>query len=607
MSGNKTGKSVSIITITQAKRFECIKILFKMIQWQTYQNIKEWVIVEGSSRSEDAIVNEKLINDFSAEVKPLINYTIKYIKYTGYKLGGLRNLGNASCSSDIIVCCDDDDYYPPTRVSEAVEKLSSSPCLIAGLSNIYLYDFYLDKLYKFRGFMEYHSSNNAMAYKKEFLIENSHDPEIQVGEERSFTKEFTIPLVKVDSRKSIICISHNTNTYNKRGLCLTGTLQTVQTLDEIDEPITNYIDPEIFGLMKKIYYDEKKSEYDVAYLLGMYSLSFNPMDKSLDRTLLPIMKFAEYCVKEKGKKVAIFGEFDLENEVTLNGIDFIHWKKFPYHHIFNTLILAGPTGILNGLPFKLKADKIIWDYHGHPIGDEKLNKFWNKYNNKVNTILLRSAYQLTECNKILGNMNNYKLIPNGVDLDKFQNNVDNIKRNPYRFCYTTNYESGLEYMIRNIFPIIYQKEPRAELHIYSGLETITNEIARNNMQNLFATPGVCDHGKQPYEIIAREKHLSTFHLYIANIVNEVDTADIRESIVAGCIPLISTFGVFNETDGVKFNINYNDINTAQLIANTILTLIKSGDKLEILRKHLQKSNKIESWNTVCQKIYDVCF
>jgi glycosyltransferase involved in cell wall biosynthesis len=183
----KSIKSVSIITITQFVRLSSIKVLFEMIKRQTFKNIIEWVIVEGSQNKDDAEKNKELLKEFINEIKPQINYNINYIEFSGQRLGGLRNLGNSACTGDIIVCLDDDDYYPPQRIEEAVTKLSNSPCLISGVSDVYLYDFFVNKLFKFNGFMEFHSTNNCMAYKKEYLITNKHDPEIQVGEERSFT------------------------------------------------------------------------------------------------------------------------------------------------------------------------------------------------------------------------------------------------------------------------------------------------------------------------------------------------------------------------------------------------------------------------------------
>jgi hypothetical protein len=73
-------------------------------------------------------------------------------------------------------------------------------------------------------------ADNRIKIALKRVIDPLNDPEIQVGEERSFTHEFTIPLVKFDSRKTIIAISHNFNTFNKRELCLGGTLKTLNTL-----------------------------------------------------------------------------------------------------------------------------------------------------------------------------------------------------------------------------------------------------------------------------------------------------------------------------------------------------------------------------------------
>jgi glycosyltransferase involved in cell wall biosynthesis len=108
-------KTVSIVTITQLKRFECLKILQNLIQNQTYTNIIEWVIIEGSRDKESAEINKN-------NIKSLTQGNIVYLEYKeNRKLGELRNIANKVCKGDITVCMDDDDYYPPTRVAHAVE------------------------------------------------------------------------------------------------------------------------------------------------------------------------------------------------------------------------------------------------------------------------------------------------------------------------------------------------------------------------------------------------------------------------------------------------------------------------------------------------------
>jgi glycosyltransferase involved in cell wall biosynthesis len=101
-------KTVSITTLTQLKRFGSIQILKDMIKGQTYKNIIEWVLVEGSKTEEDARKNaaniETLRQDF--------DIPIVYIEYVpNSKIGALRNRGNKMCKGDITVCLDDDDYY----------------------------------------------------------------------------------------------------------------------------------------------------------------------------------------------------------------------------------------------------------------------------------------------------------------------------------------------------------------------------------------------------------------------------------------------------------------------------------------------------------------
>jgi len=155
----KKKSSASIITVSQLIRFDCLKNLYELIKLQTYENIIEWVIVEGSKNKEDGEKNKLNIEELKKnnEIK---NMEIVYIEYTGKKLSDLRNLGNNKCSGDIIVCMDDDDYYPIERVSHAVESLENSSALLAGCTDIYMYEFFMGKLYKFKGFHNNHSTNN---------------------------------------------------------------------------------------------------------------------------------------------------------------------------------------------------------------------------------------------------------------------------------------------------------------------------------------------------------------------------------------------------------------------------------------------------------------
>lgn len=206
--------TVSIITVTQLSRVECLRNLLTFIQLQTYENIIEWVIVEGSRLEQDAAKNQDKIRELASQS----SLNIVYLEYTGHALSDLRNSGNEACKGDIIICMDDDDYYPRERVENAVYKLGKSKCLIAGCSNIYIYDYGSEVLYKSKKLGNNHSTNNCMAFKREYLLKNTHECGLTHAEEKSFTKGFTEPMVQLSSKKCIVVSSHNSNTFDKRPL-----------------------------------------------------------------------------------------------------------------------------------------------------------------------------------------------------------------------------------------------------------------------------------------------------------------------------------------------------------------------------------------------------
>ena len=107
------------------------------------------------------------------------------------------------------------------------------------------------------------------------------------------------------------------------------------------------------------------------------------------------------------------------------------------------------------------------------------------------------------------------------------------------------------------------------------------------------------------EIIAREKQMSTFELYVSNIINEVDCVSIRESVIAGCIPLVSNFGLFLEREGFKFDMNHEDPKVMQRVALLILNLMKDKSKIDYARNDFTKICKTKlSWEQVATLMYN---
>jgi hypothetical protein len=599
----KKVSSVSIVTISQYTRFDCLQNLYELIKLQTYKNIIEWVIVEGSNNDIDGEKSKNQILEFinSVDTDQWSAFKINYIEYTGKKLSDLRNLGNTSCIGDIIVCMDDDDYYPSERVSSAVEALNNSSCLIAGCSDIYLYEYFMNKLYKFKGFHQYHSTNNCMAFKKEYLLNHKHESGLIMSEEKSFTNDFKEPMVQLNSKKCIIVSSHNYNTFNKRELCIGGSIGLNPTLFEVNldnESIYNYIPENFYNKMKSLFYKEEKSEYDIVYYTGGFGTVWDPKDKTLGGSEQAIVNLSEYWASI-GKKVAVYANILSGKllELKHNNVDYFSWKTLPFNHTFNTIILWRFNGFFSGISFNLRAKNIFWDLHDNCLTQELTIPIYKKYRNKITKILFKSNYHKSEFEnfyKVELDELEYLIIMNGIRVDKFSNNWDNVKRNPFRFCYVSYYSRGLQHIIPGIWNLIKFYEPRAELHVYYGMEMIKDNNFVASMKKLLAMPGIIDHGRQSVEMIIREKYMSSFQLYITNTNSEIDCISIRESLVTGCIPLISNFGVFNEREGIHFDCVEDDTVLNQIGMN-ILNLLQNQDKLDSLRNVFRKSETIISW------------
>jgi len=597
--------TVSIITVSQFKRHEYLKILIQIIETQTYKNILEWVIVEGTQSNDERVKHKECMDLFIANSK--LTFPIRFIDTPfDTKLGELRNIGNFSCQGDITVCFDDDDFYPSTRIEEAVRLLSSSEKLIAGCSAHYLYDYNLEKLYLMKQLNPNHSVNSNMAWKKEYLKNHKHDPSREFAEEMSFTNNFTEPMIQIDAKHSSIISSHKNNTFNKKMICVEASLGTLPHCNFIDMDIHQLISQSLYRQYLDLSKNDDNLDFDIVYFTGGRGIKWSPTEKSLGGSEQAIVNLSENWVK-KNKSVCVYTT--VEKPCTLNGVVYRKWNTFPYDSKIKTLIVWRLLGLIYVAPFPIKAEKILLDLHDnlYPQTQQILQKF-PKF--QIDRVFYKSKYHYechTEKPESLFHSISYDIIPNGIRLGQFLMKKDqpNI-RNLYRFCYCSCYTRGLQHTLEKIWPLIYKNEPRAELHVYYGMDMVSQKEWKEHMRKLLSQPGVMDHGRQSSDIIAREKLMSMFHLYITDTIGEIDCISIRESVASGCIPLLSNFGVFKERDGIHFQFDKSEPKCYTNIAEKILNLLQNAEKLEPIRQMLQQSNLLHDWDTIANKWLE-CF
>lgn len=208
--------TVSICTPTYNRR-KFIPNLIKCIQSQDYPiDLVEWVIIDDG---------EDKIKDIITTICEKTNFIkIVYIELPQkVSLGKKRNIMHEHASGDILVYMDDDDYYPPSRVSHAVKMLEENPeVLCAGCSKLYIYFTDRNETYSFGPYQSYHATANTFAFRRELLKETKYDDSDTFAEEKKFLKNYTIPMIQLNTLKTILVISHNYNIFDKKQIIMHG-------------------------------------------------------------------------------------------------------------------------------------------------------------------------------------------------------------------------------------------------------------------------------------------------------------------------------------------------------------------------------------------------
>ena len=213
-NGSSTEKKelpfVSICTPTFNRR-PFMPYAIKCFEHQDYpQDRMEWIIIDDGT---------DLIEDLVKDIPQ-----VKYFKYDKkMTLGKKRNLMHEKSSGEIIVYMDDDDYYPPERVSHAVNMLKTHPnALCAGASEIYIYFKHLDQMYQFGPYGPNHATAGTFAFKRELLNSHKYEETAALAEEKAFLKNYTVPFVQLEPKKTILVFSHRQNTFDKKKLLEQG-------------------------------------------------------------------------------------------------------------------------------------------------------------------------------------------------------------------------------------------------------------------------------------------------------------------------------------------------------------------------------------------------
>lgn len=347
------------------------------------------------------------------------------------------------------------------------------------------------------------------------------------------------------------------------------------------------------------------SQYEIVYYCGLDPMDWDPRDIGLGGAQQAVVHLSTNW-SHLDHQVAVYG--NLKWTGFHNGVYYYHSRDFNHNLRYKIFIMWSFWGCTpfvdnSGCLHRPICERLMIDLHGieprlYPIIASNLDK--------ISNVMFKTQFHKNTYLQQIGTISQkFLVIPNGVRVKEFSESSPSSpsSRNPYRMCYCSSHDRGLYMILRELWPLIKQLEPRSEFHIYYGMNLITDPSLKEQVTNLLKSDGVINHGHTSLEQVIQERHLSSFHLYYTDTLGEIDCISIRESLVSGCIPIISDINVFAERDGLRFH--WVDQNDPQFrphlkhIATQVVTLMNQPeDTREHYRQVLRQSKTIIDWYQV---------
>ena len=255
----KDRPTVSLCTPTK-NRQHFLPLTERWILEQDYPKEKiEWIIVDDSDNALEQYEPPKELEGIKVNYHKLIE---------PIALGRKRNIINSLATGNIILNIDDDDYYFPERISHAVDSLMETDSnYFAGSKLLLIYFLDDDSLWISNPGLNMCGAG-SFAYKKELIARTFYDNHSTCTEELSFTNNYTEKITNLDENKTMICIAHKGNTFDKHLYRLKATER------KIDD--SNFQKLDWFTSSNK-----NKLEWRTAYreLHGLHDSEINPTSK----------------------------------------------------------------------------------------------------------------------------------------------------------------------------------------------------------------------------------------------------------------------------------------------------------------------------------------
>lgn len=278
----------------------------------------------------------------------------------------------------------------------------------------------------------------------------------------------------------------------------------------------------------------------IVYYCGNSRVKFSPNSKGLGGSEQAVVELSR-AFAATGTSVTVYGNVYAG---IYENVEYRAVEEFDIANEYETLILWRSFGACI-LPL-VKAKRILIDLHDIPR-----KEFFrlDLLEEKCVTLCVKSKFHRSLLPHIPDSF--FFLQPNGIQtalIQKYKPVVSH--RESLRFIWTSSYDRGLVEFLKEGWARIQSEFPSAVLHVYYGKDLCPPEFQQEIGELLNSLKGqVIDHGKVELIETFKARWTSSYHIYITDF-EEIDCLSIRESVAAGCIPIVGNHAVFLERAAV---------------------------------------------------------
>lgn len=346
----------------------------------------------------------------------------------------------------------------------------------------------------------------------------------------------------------------------------------------------------------------------VTWLLGTGNVyKWDPTKLNLGGSEKAVVQLSQAWVSRFGIHVSVYGEFGY-SEIHHKGVSYRSMSNFDTSTRYDILIVWRALGA-HGIDIAaLKANTLIHDVHDsflypslYGLTDTTAAKYVSSIFDRV---VVKSNFHAHKLH--LSFSPKVTVIPNGLQTEHFICDKAQTPRDPFMFIYTSDYSRGLERLLTGLWPLLHALEPLTTLHVYYGMDLQPTHF-QQKMQKLLDQPGVREWGRASVHTMSEIRCRASYHLYYTDTDSETDCISVRESALAGCIPILSSVKVFVERAGIHLNGDPANYDSHVAAANAIAKLLAKNSDAEDLRNALKQHEYENSWNNTALRWIEELF